>query len=284
MNDIALIEKALEDIISPYKESLVGQAMAYSLKAGGKRIRPLLTLEFCRMLGGDKQKALQLACAVEMIHTYSLIHDDLPCMDNDDLRRGMPSCHKKFDEATALLAGDGLLTLAFNTISNTDLPPKDAIKAVKVLSEKAGVFGMIGGQELDIKNENNVFITADDLVKIYKGKTSALLESACMLGVIASSNYTEKNLKNAEEYGYCLGVAFQIVDDVLDVIGDEKTLGKPIGSDDDKNKTTFVSIYGYEKAVEIAKNYSDKAIMALENFSDNDFLKDFTNKLIYRKN
>ena len=176
MNDIALIEKALEDIISPYKESLVGQAMAYSLKAGGKRIRPLLTLEFCRMLGGDKQKALQLACAVEMIHTYSLIHDDLPCMDDDDLRRGRPSCHKKFGEATALLAGDGLLTLAFNMIANADLQNNAKVKALDILSKKAGILGMIGGQELDIKNENNPLVTSEDLLEIYKGKTSALLE------------------------------------------------------------------------------------------------------------
>lgn len=282
MSDIKLIEKALSDAVSPYENSIVGQAMAYSLSAGGKRVRPMLTLEFCCMSGDVKEKALHLASAVEMIHTYSLIHDDLPCMDDDDLRRGRPSCHKEFGEATALLAGDGLLTLAFNMISKADLPSKAKSEAVQILSEKAGVTGMIGGQELDIKNENNPDITAEDLLLIYKGKTAALLEAACMLGVLASGNCDDEKLKNAEKYGYNLGVAFQIIDDILDVTSTEEELGKPIGSDSENKKITFVSLYGIEKAKEIAKKYSDEAIKALDNFDNNENLKEFTTKLLYR--
>ncbi len=284
MNDIILIENSLNEAISPYKNSIVGQAMAYSLNAKGKRIRPRISLEFCKMSGGDKQKALQLGCAIEMIHTYSLIHDDLPCMDDDDLRRGRPSCHKQFDEATALLAGDGLLTLAFSYIAKADLPYKNRVIAAQILAEKAGILGMIGGQELDIQNENNSSVTADDLLNIYKGKTSALLEASAMLGVISAVDFDEQKLLKAEEYGRYLGLAFQIVDDILDVTSDEATLGKPIGSDENNGKSTFVSIYGLKKAQEIAKEYSEKAILTLEYFPENDILKDITEKLLFRKN
>jgi len=283
MTNLNLIENALEKAVSPYKDSIVGQAMAYSLSAGGKRIRPSLTLAFCEMSGGVKEKALHLACAVEMIHTYSLIHDDLPCMDDDDLRRGRPSCHKQFGEATALLAGDGLLTLAFNMIAAADLDADLKVKASWILSEKAGVFGMIGGQELDIKNENNPSVDGEDLLEIYKGKTSALLEAACMLGVVASGG-DETKLKKAREYGYNLGVAFQIIDDILDVTSTEAELGKPIGSDDENHKITFVSLYGIEKAREYAKKYTDNALYSLEAFDNNEFLKSFTEKLLNRKN
>ncbi len=284
MTNLEMIEKALSDAVAPYRNSLVGEAMEYSLSAGGKRIRPMLTLAFCEMLGGVKEKALHFACAVEMIHTYSLIHDDLPCMDDDDLRRGRPSCHKKFGEATALLAGDGLLTLAFNMIAKADLQNNAKVKALGILSEKAGILGMIGGQELDIKNENNPLVTAEDLLEIYKGKTSALLEAACMLGVVATGNYNDLELKPAKEYGYNLGVAFQIIDDILDVTSTEEELGKPIGSDEDNNKVTFVSIYGVKEANEFATAYSENALDILKNYKNNEFLMDLTNKLLNRKN
>ncbi len=282
MSDLNLIEKTLSDALLPYENNVVGQAMAYSLSAGGKRVRPMLTLEFCYMSGGVKENALHFASAVEMIHTYSLIHDDLPCMDDDDLRRGRPSCHKQFGENIALLAGDGLLTLAFNMIAKADLPADTKVKASEILSEKSGVVGMIGGQELDIKNENNPDIKENDLLEIYKGKTSALLEAACMLGVLASGNYDDEKLSNAKEYGYNLGVAFQIVDDILDVTSTEEELGKPIGSDNENDKITFVSLYGVEKAKEIAKKYSDEAVKALDCFENNETLKEFTTKLLYR--
>ena len=284
MTNLEMIEKALSDAVAPYRNSLVGEAMEYSLSAGGKRIRPMLTLAFCEMLGGVKEKALHLACAVEMIHTYSLIHDDLPCMDDDDLRRGRPSCHQKFGEATALLAGDGLLTLAFNMIAKADLQNNAKVKALDILSKKAGIIGMIGGQELDIKNENNPLVTSEDLLEIYKGKTSALLEAACMLGVVATGNYNDFELKPAEEYGYNLGVAFQIIDDILDVTSTEEELGKPIGSDEDNNKVTFVSIYGVKEANEFATAYSENALDVLRNYKNNEFLMEFTERLLNRKN
>ena len=285
MNEyIALVEGALNKALGSTGEYRVLRAMAYSAEAGGKRIRPVLLLMFCRMLGGDVNKALPLACAVEMIHTYSLIHDDLPCMDDDDLRRGKPSCHKQFGEATALLAGDGLLTMAFSMIAAADLPADVRIGAVKILSQRAGVFGMIGGQEMDLQNEEKGSrISAETLEQTYALKTSALLQSACEMGVLAGGG-VEEAVEKAGKYAYHLGLAFQIVDDILDVTGDEKTLGKPIGSDEENGKATFVSLYGLKKARELAAAHSDKALSALQYFSDSGELKTLTENLLFREN
>ncbi|MBR6634942.1 MAG: polyprenyl synthetase family protein, partial [Clostridia bacterium] len=189
--------------------------MLYSLKNGGKRVRPMLVLEFCRVCGGDVQAALPFACAVEMIHTYSLIHDDLPCMDDDDFRRGMPSCHKQYGEATALLAGDGLLTLAFSVLSKAALSAERKIEAVKVLADCAGHLGMIGGQTMDLAHEGQK-ITLDQLRKTDALKTGRLIRCACALGCIAAGADEEMH-KAAEKYADSIGLAFQIVDDLLDI-------------------------------------------------------------------
>ena len=285
---IKIINDYLENSIGDctFGEEIVHSAMKYSLGIGGKRIRPVLVLEFCRICGGDIKDALPFAAAIEMIHTYSLIHDDLPCMDNDDMRRGMPSCHKKFGEEYALLAGDGLLTRAFGIVAESEIAknsPEIAIEAVRLLSTLAGANGMIGGQVVDLRNEDkpcglDVLSTMDSL------KTGALIKCSSLLGVISAKGSEEK-LNAAAVYAENLGHAFQIVDDILDVIGDEKELGKPIGSDAESNKSTYVSILGIEKSQKYADELTKKAIDALEIFgSEGDFLRNLAMSLVSRKN
>ncbi len=264
----------------------VHDAMKYSLKVGGKRIRPVLVLEFCRVCGGDINDALPFALAIEMIHTYSLIHDDLPCMDDDDMRRGKPSCHIKFGEEFALLAGDGLLTLAFNIIAKSSVAkerPEIAVKAIEFLSGLAGVNGMIGGQAIDLKNENQQ-ADLETLKLMDTLKTGALIKCAAMMGAVCANACQEK-LNAAETYAENLGLAFQIVDDILDVVGDEVQLGKPIGSDCESKKSTYVSVLGLEKSSELANELTRKAIDALDLFGDDGkFLKDLAFSLIKRQN
>ena len=285
---VDIINQYLETTIGEcsFGEDIVHEAMKYSLSIGGKRIRPVLVLEFCRVCGGDVEKALPFAAAIEMIHTYSLIHDDLPCMDDDDMRRGMPSCHKKFGEEYALLAGDGLLTRAFGVIAESDIAkesPEIALKAIAELSKLAGMNGMIGGQVVDLRNEDkpcglDVLQTMDSL------KTGALIRCAAILGVLAAKG-SEDELKCAVAYADNLGHAFQIIDDILDVVGDEKELGKPIGSDADSNKSTYVSILGIDKSKEFANELTSKAISSLDIFGDEkEFLKTLAMSLISRKN
>ena len=260
------------------KKSIV-EAMWYSLSAGGKRIRPALMLEFCRICGGDVKKVLPSACALEMIHTFSLIHDDLPCMDDDDLRRGKPSCHKAYGEAEALLAGDALLNLSYEIISGSDLPAETKITVISELSRDVGINGMIGGQVID--TSYNVEMTGDLLFEMYGMKTGSLLKAACKIGCIAA-NADETKLKSAEAYAEKLGLAFQIKDDILDVSGDEKLLGKPIGSDKESGKTTYVSLYGLEESRKTAEKLTKEAISELDNFGDNEFLKELTMFLLAR--
>ena len=285
---VNIIKNYLETSIDDcnFGEDIVHEAMRYSLGIGGKRIRPVLVLEFCRLCGGDINKALPFAAAIEMIHTYSLIHDDLPCMDDDDMRRGMPSCHKKFGEEYALLAGDGLLTRAFGMIAESDIAkesPEIAIKAVAELSKLAGCNGMIGGQVVDLRNENkpcglDVLQTMDSL------KTGALIRCSALLGVLAAKG-SDTQRESAITYADNLGHAFQIVDDILDVTGDEKELGKPIGSDADSNKSTYVTILGIDKSKEYAETLTQKAISGLDIFGDEaDFLRNLALSLISRKN
>jgi geranylgeranyl diphosphate synthase type II len=268
---------------SEYGQDIISDAMRYSVNIGGKRIRPVLTLEFCNLCCGDYKRAISFACAIEMIHTYSLIHDDLPCMDNDDIRRGQPSNHKKFGEANALLAGDALLTHAFSALSKAEnISSDNIIKAVSVLSECAGVNGMIGGQVLDLKNEGKS-VSAQELITTHNLKTGALIKAACILGCLAG-NGNEEQIKAASDYAINIGLAFQVIDDILDVTGDEKTLGKPIGSDSENNKTTFVTLYGVDNSLEKAKEYTDKAVESLSVFdNDTSFLKELAFKLIDRK-
>lgn len=269
-----------------FKYDIVHQAMKYSLEIGGKRIRPILVLEFCRLCGGNIYEALPLAAAVEMIHTYSLIHDDLPCMDDDELRRGMPSCHIKFGEEYALLAGDGLLTLAFNIISASGFAakcPKKAIKAISLLSEYAGVNGMIGGQVIDLKSEG-IESCIETLKLMDTLKTGALIKCSALMGVVCADGNTDM-LQSAERFAENLGIAFQITDDILDVTGSQEQLGKPIGSDKELSKSTYVSVLGLEKALELAEAYTNKAIEALDIFGEEaSFIKDLALKLAHRKN
>ena len=245
-------------------------AMEYSLLAGGKRLRPVFAFEFCRLCGRDWQAAAPFAAAVEMIHTYSLIHDDLPSMDNDDFRRGRPTNHKVYGEAMAILAGDALLTDAFAVASTAQLPePADMAFAIGMLSECAGSMGMVGGQVLDILAETRE-CTEEDVLAIQSRKTGALINAACVLGAIAGGG-SESQIDAAAQFAAALGLAFQIRDDMLDVIGTKDEMGKGVGTDAAKN--TFVRLYGLEKCEELVQKYTALAIDALDAFEDTDYLK-----------
>ena len=243
-------------------------SMRYSLLAGGKRLRPLLVLEFCRICGGDVHKALPFAAAVEMVHTYSLIHDDLPCMDNDDFRRGNPTNHKVYGEAIAVLAGDALLTAAFSYLAKADVPADWKLKAVTVLAECSGELGMVGGQVLDIESENRQ-CNVQEVLDIQSRKTGALIRCACLLGILAAQG-TDEHINAAITFADNLGLAFQIRDDILDVIGDAKELGKSVGTDSLKN--TFVQLYGIEKCNELVEKHTKTAVEALSVFNDSSYL------------
>lgn len=276
----ALKEYSLTDKLS--KQKSVGEAMDYSLSAVGKRIRPVLVMEFCRICGGDPKKAISAACAIEMIHTFSLIHDDLPCMDDDDMRRGKPSCHKQFGEARAVLAGDALAIYPFEVIADaSELEPEKRVRLIKELTHSAGAEGMIGGQIIDMENEERDDVSAEELKFMYSLKTGALIKTSCVMGCICAGADEEKTAL-AAGYAQALGVAFQIVDDILDVVGDSSILGKPIGSDADENKTTFVTVYGLEKAKEHAEIYTELAMEILDSFDDSEFLKELTSFLLER--
>lgn len=261
-------------------------AMRYSLLAGGKRIRPILVLDFCRICGGEEKNALPFACAVEMIHTYSLIHDDLPCMDDDDMRRGRPSNHKVFGESMALLAGDGLLTLAFETMLSEEtirlVGAERAAKAAGILAAAAGAHGMIGGQVIDLMSEGRV-IPLDTLKKMDECKTGALIVAAAKMGCILGGA-TEEQLAAAENYARAIGVAFQIVDDILDVTGNTETLGKPIGSDRENDKCTYVTLMGLENAKKAVDNLTLEAVDSLACFGrDANYLIELAKKLAERQ-
>jgi geranylgeranyl diphosphate synthase type II len=278
----AMVEEALSNQLRSLGEipEELFAAMDYSLSAGGKRLRPALLLAACETAGGDAAEALPFACALEMIHTYSLIHDDLPAMDNDDLRRGRPTNHKVYGEAMAVLAGDALLTDAFAVAATAVLPdPRDLGFAISVLSECAGSLGMVGGQVLDIKAEQRE-CTEDEILNIQSRKTGALINAACVLGVIAGGG-SEEQLSAASQFAGALGLAFQIRDDMLDVIGTEEEMGKGVGTDDTKN--TFVRLYGIEKCEELVNRYTQVAIDALDAFEDTDDLKALARALTERR-
>ena len=273
-NQAKKIDSRLEYHLNLLNKSVVTDAMTYSVKNGGKRIRPFLALEFAKACGGDIDAALDFGCAIEMIHTYSLIHDDLPCMDNDDMRRGKPSCHIAFGEDNALLAGDALLTYAFKLITlATNLPAENVINAVRYLSEFAN--GMIDGQVLDLQFEKTK-PTIDEVLAMYKLKTGCLLIASCQLGCLSSAKWSEEINSAAHEYAVNLGLAFQIMDDILDITSDVATLGKPVGSDEKNDKSTIVKFYGLEKAKEMVDEYTQKAINSLSVIDgDTSVLKEF---------
>ena len=273
---IDLIENNIMNFVPASKEqyAVISDAMKYSLESGGKRVRPVLALEFCRILGGSPEKTLPLAVAVEFIHTYSLIHDDLPCMDDDDMRRGKPASHIKYGEANALLAGDSLLTHAFSCIASSDLTAQQKIDSVKELADYAGVNGMIGGQIVDLEGEN-AGLDIDSLFLMDKLKTAALITSACVLGCIGADRYDM--IPQAKDFAVNLGLAFQIIDDILDFLEGEDN------SDIVSGKSTYVSLLGLEKAKEVAAEYTQKALSALSEIDgDTSFLKYFAETLLNR--
>ena len=257
-------------------QKTVLEAMSYSLMAGGKRIRPVLVLEFCRACGGEWHAALPAAAALEMIHTYSLIHDDLPCMDNDDYRRGRLTNHKVYGEATAVLAGDGLLTAAFAAAAAT--PCGDAAAIVRTLSECAGPYGMVGGQQLDLQWEGKG-CGAAEIHEIHRLKTGALISAGCQLGVLCADG-TEAQLAAAKTYAEGIGMAFQLRDDILDVTGDSKKMGKNTGMDAKKN--TFVKLYGLERCEAMIDEETERAVAALTAFSEPAFLTELAHTLAHR--
>ena len=272
----AYLDQCFCDDSAPQKALF--ESMRYSLLAGGKRIRPVLVLEFCRICGGDWKKAIPFAAAIEMIHTYSLIHDDLPCMDNDDYRRGRLTNHKVYGEANAVLAGDALLTAAFDTICHAEADPAIAVKAAGILAACAGEKGMVGGQVLDMDGETRE-MTAEEVHTIHHLKTGALITAACCMGV-AAANGTQDQMQAARNYAASIGLAFQIRDDMLDVIGDANKLGKAVHADQKKN--TFVSIYGMERCAEWIEEENRKALDALAVFSDRAFLAELADMLANR--
>lgn len=283
-NDISIIENRLVQLLPSCAngQDEVVEAMRYSISNGGKRLRPVLCLEFAKACGADRYDALDFACAVEFVHTYSLIHDDLPCMDNDDMRRGKPSCHKQFGEAVALLAGDALLTQAFQIISGSSLNDSKIASACALLAQNSGVSGMVGGQVIDLKYESQ---TPDmkQILAVHRLKTGALIAAACLLGCIAAGA-DENKIAAASAYAYNLGVAFQIKDDILDVTASTDELGKPAGSDAQNNKTTYVTLRGVENAQNDVEKLTESAVARLDEFENTEFLKTLSYYLVNRNN
>ncbi|CCX38953.1 polyprenyl synthetase [Clostridium sp. CAG:1013] len=284
-NYLSQVEEALEHAMpapaGEARNALVEESMRYSLLLGGKRIRPVLTLAFCSLCGGEPKMALPFACAVEMVHTYSLIHDDLPCMDDDDLRRGKPANHKVYGEAMALLAGDGLLTKAFETALEFAGPSADAVRGAKILAQCAGSAGMVGGQCIDLDSEGKD-VDLDLLREMDEGKTVALISAACQMGC-AAAGAGEEALQNARRYAEGIGMAFQIRDDILDVLGDAATLGKNVGMDSAHDKRNYVSLLGVEEAQRLVESFTAQAEEALNAFSgDTAFLRELARSLATR--
>lgn len=282
---IALIDKYLDEYLAEKDnpQNIIYKAMRYSVFAGGKRLRPILMMNVCKMCGGNVNEVIPFACALEMIHTYSLIHDDLPAMDNDDLRRGMPTSHIKFGEATAILAGDALLNKAFEIATDySGNDAKRAMKAVNMLAVSSGTEGMIGGQIVDMESEGKD-ITLDELQYLHLNKTGAIIRSACTVGALIGGANDEQ-LNAVDEFAKNLGVAFQIQDDILDVTGTEAELGKPVGSDAEEEKNTYVKLIGLEESEKAAIMYSNAAKEALAIFGDKaEFLLNLTDYLTKRR-
>lgn len=285
---IQTIERALDAYLTVQgctgQQSIV-EAMRYSALAGGKRLRPVLTMEFCRVSGGQPQDAVPFACALEMIHTYSLIHDDLPCMDNDDLRRGRPTSHKVYGEGMAVLAGDALLTYAFETAAqaaqNTRLTAQQIMQAVGVLAHEAGYFGMIGGQVLDLAAEHKQ-LSYEELVDLQDKKTGALIRAAAQMGCIVGGA-TAEQMQAAKTYADRLGLAFQIQDDILDIEGDQQIFGKPIGSDEKSGKSTFPKLIGLSGCRKMVRELTDEATEAVKIFPSSNFLVQLAEQLVDRR-
>ena len=275
-----------------YQKTVI-EAMNYSFSAGGKRLRPLIMYKTYRAMGGNDESVYPFMAALEMIHTYSLVHDDLPEMDNDELRRGKPTAHVVYGQAMAVLAGDGLLNYAFETVTanaqNCDAEKcKRILSAINILGKKAGIYGMIGGQTVDVEAEKkNLKLTKEQILFTYENKTSALLQAAFMIGAVLAGA-DSKTVEMFENAGYLLGIAFQLQDDILDIVGDTKVLGKPVGSDDKNGKVTYVSYLGMERAVSEQKILSEETIKILDsvqavNKEEVEFLIELVKSLVTRK-
>lgn len=272
-----IVESSLKKYMDNKDDNGLAESMSYSLLSGGKRIRPFIVIETYRLFAEkfDINKVLPFACALEMIHTYSLIHDDLPCMDNDDMRRGKPTNHILFGEAQALLAGDSLLTYAFEILSSNELVSDKSIRyATVALSKCAGFSGMAGGQMIDLSSGDNIK-SFDELIKMHSLKTGALMRCAVLLGYFAACDeYDKKVICELENYATNLGIAFQIRDDILDVIADNDTLGKPTGSDDKNGKTTSITFMTVEEAQKVVDCMTNDAVKSIEKYySENDKIK-----------
>lgn len=279
------VDAKLSEYFKPSGLSYDGllESMHYSLTAGGKRIRPMLVLEFCRISGGNIEKTLPVACAIEMLHTYSLIHDDLPCMDNDALRRGKPTNHVVYGECTATLAGDALQAEAFGTIARSQLPAEARVSCVEILADAVGSDGMCAGQYLDMVGEHKL-LSEDELNDINSRKTGSLLTAACRMGVAAAGG-NKAMLEAAAQYGACVGAAFQIRDDILDVISTSEELGKPIGSDAQEHKNTYMTLLGEYKCMQMIEKLTDQAKNAIAGtFKDTKFLCELADSMVTRKN
>lgn len=279
------VDAKLSEYFKPSGLSYDGllESMHYSLTAGGKRIRPMLVLEFCRISGGNIEKTLPVACAIEMLHTYSLIHDDLPCMDNDALRRGKPTNHVVYGECTATLAGDALQAEAFGTIARSQLPAEARVTCVEILADAVGSDGMCAGQYLDMVGEHKL-LSEDELNDINSRKTGSLLTAACRMGVAAAGG-NKAMLDAAAQYGACVGAAFQIRDDILDVISTSEELGKPIGSDAQEHKNTYMTLLGEYKCMQMIEKLTDQAKNAIAGaFKDTEFLCELADSMVTRKN
>ncbi len=279
------INKALDESVEipELLQKRVFAAMKYSLDGGGKRIRPVLVLEFARLAGVSKDVAMPFACAIEMVHTYSLIHDDLPCMDDDDLRRGRPTSHIAFGEAVAVLAGDALLNRAFESVLNTkvSLPAERIVAVARALANASGAYGMIGGQIVDMEGEERA-LTSDELTEMHKMKTGALIRAACEMGVLLGGE-NEKLLSSARKYAEALGRAFQIQDDILNIIGSAEVMGKDVGNDKESGKSTFVTLYGLDACINMVNDLTEEAISAVCDIQESEFLVELAKNLATRK-
>ncbi len=268
----ARVEAYLEGcFLFPAPQKRLLDAMRYSLLAGGKRIRPVLTIKFCEAVGGDPEQALPLGCAVEMVHTYSLIHDDLPCMDDDVLRRGKPTCHVAFDECTATLAGDALQAAAFRTVLSAPLPADRLVLAGRILAEACGEEGMCAGQVLDMEGETRRF-TLPEVEQVHRYKTAAMISGACRMGVAAGGG-SEEQMQAADRYAQAVGLAFQIRDDVLDVTSTAEEMGKSVHTDAENGKSTFAGLLGLDRCEEIIREQTAAAAEAADAFRNGGFLR-----------
>ncbi|HBE9528159.1 TPA: polyprenyl synthetase family protein [Clostridioides difficile] len=283
----SFVEKVLKEYMPKeegYQKTVI-EAMNYSLSAGGKRLRPILTLEACKIVGGNEDEAIPFAIAIEMIHTYSLIHDDLPALDNDDLRRGRPTNHKVYGEAMGILAGDALLNYAFEVMlagSINKENPEKYLKAINEIAKGAGIYGMIGGQVVDVESENKQ-IEKEKLDYIHMNKTASMMVG-CMRAGATIGGANSEQMEEITKYAKNIGLSFQIVDDILDIVGDEAKLGKKVGSDIENHKSTYPSLLGLDKSKEIAHNLIDEAKKSIEKLSDDvDFLKGLAEYIIDRE-